>query len=317
MKLFIFIYLYVNLSEALKYFIPTKTTSKTDEEKCGISTPLIRHKIANGRLADSQEWPWNVKLIINDKHYLNSNVHCGGTIISKDTIITAAHCFDSILVLDDVLVYLYFDSIRLFQESLRLTSSKVKIHPKYIPAENYLGIEGPLNDIALIKFDFNSLTNSEFIVNSLKSQIIPVCLPNLNNYDQLTQVGTQAKILGYGHQNEFDELNEDLFLKNSNNFTLLQSADVYLSSLAKCKSNFESNRVKNKINSNTLCITGRIHPCLGDSGSALLVYYEYKWNLIGITSFAVSKSNYDKCGKFLSVVFARVSSYLNWILSNL
>lgn len=44
-------------------------------------------RIIGGTLAKLGQWPWQVTL-----HFMGSHV-CGGTLISSDFVLTAAHCF--------------------------------------------------------------------------------------------------------------------------------------------------------------------------------------------------------------------------------
>ena len=63
-------------------------------ESCGkrsfkIPTP----RIVGGRPAIDGEFPWQVSIQTNDG--TNTYIHfCGGTILSKYTILTAAHCLE-------------------------------------------------------------------------------------------------------------------------------------------------------------------------------------------------------------------------------
>lgn len=45
-------------------------------------------KIVGGRMALAHSWPWMISLRINNSHI------CGGTLIHKNWILTAAHCFE-------------------------------------------------------------------------------------------------------------------------------------------------------------------------------------------------------------------------------
>ncbi len=125
---------------------------------------------------------------------------------------------------------------------------------------------------------------------------------------------------------------------------VLQMADVKVSSNQACRDEVESIGIKSKINSDTICIRGPIHPCVGDSGGPLLCAgvsanniqgheadddeddsndsnddytpsQTNKWFLMGVTSFAVSTDENDKCGHFKSAVFGKVSHYNKWIKS--
>ena len=63
-------------------------------------TPLSagQHRIVGGQLAKTGQWPWQVylnKSITYEGEVITSD--CGGAIVSKDYILTAAHCvYDSV-----------------------------------------------------------------------------------------------------------------------------------------------------------------------------------------------------------------------------
>ena len=116
---------------------------------------------------------------------------------------------------------------------------------------------GPLNDIALVRFTLNNN----------KHLIPPICLPSppppqqlkTNYFDQFTN----CKILGQGFKNDVDEENFEMSKE-------LRLANVNLSSNDICRSKFEFDSVREKINNDTICITGSKHPCLGDSGFLII-----------------------------------------------
>ena len=181
---------------------------------------------------------------------------------------------------------------------------------------------GPHSDIALIEIKAET---------EVLNKLIPVCLPN---EDYQIRVGTRCKIMGNGFMNAYDE--DRFHMPN-----VLQMADVHISSNQACRDEVESIGIKSKINSDVLCIRGPIHPCVGDSGGPLVCsgassnniqghklnsenndnnyssddyeVVEDRWYLLGVTSFAVSTGDDDKCGSFKSAVFGKVSHHLKWI----
>ena len=43
-------------------------------------------RVVNGDNASPHAWPWQISLRVNGRHI------CGGSLIAKDWVITAAHC---------------------------------------------------------------------------------------------------------------------------------------------------------------------------------------------------------------------------------
>merc|ERR1712226_1673629 len=55
---------------------------------CGIEGPAREGRIVGGVEATEHAWPWQVALFIDDAWF------CGGSIISENYVLTAAHCAD-------------------------------------------------------------------------------------------------------------------------------------------------------------------------------------------------------------------------------
>lgn len=297
-----------------------------NSKKCGVFKPIIRNKVANGKSTQHFEWPWYVQVIVKT----DVEAYCGGTLISNEYILTAAHCFDDIpkeQLARATTVLLR--GIRLFNhrqndfEKIEAQAVAVILHPEYVPTmgndeAERLGIEpGPRNDIALIKINIERP--------EVRDKLMPACLPS--NYYKLP-IGTNCKIMGHGFTNP---QSEDTFTMPK----MLQMADVMISDNAMCRAEVDSEAIRTKITEDTLCIRGPIHPCVGDSGGPLICKgsepndirgagmneydYEYddgrdeEWYLAGVTSFAVSTDMNDKCGLFKSAIFGKVSHHRDWI----
>ena len=57
--------------------------------QCGIKPEEIKKRIVGGKISDPGEWPWQVLL---QWERLNNKSFCGGAILSRHFILTAAHC---------------------------------------------------------------------------------------------------------------------------------------------------------------------------------------------------------------------------------
>jgi hypothetical protein len=317
-----------------KTILASATTTKPIIKECGILKPLITNFVANGKTTPHNKWPWHAQIIIDGNDEDESETYCGGTLISKNFILTAAHCYDDLhaakrarntqILLNGISLPPNFKrKSKSGGAALKFRAINVYLHPDYVPAmsENEADaknqLPGPRNDLALVEINV-----SDKQINDL---LMPICLP-ASGYQLRTQ--TKCKIMGHGFMSDKDE---DNFVMP----TQLQMADVSISSNTACRNEVDSESIKLKINSDTICIRGPIHPCVGDSGGPLLCEgssrtlihgnleddEEYdendisikKWFLTGVTSFAVSTDENDKCGQFKSAVFGKVSHNIDWI----
>jgi len=71
-------------------FIESLSSKKNKVQTCGKSSFFSGERIIGGRLARNGEFPFAISLQIYNSNF--SAVLCGGSIIDKYTILTAAHC---------------------------------------------------------------------------------------------------------------------------------------------------------------------------------------------------------------------------------
>lgn len=300
-------------------------------EKCGEVRPTVTKYVAGGARMDNHEHPWYAQLVIHNSEYTESETYCGGTLISEQWVLTAAHCYDDMR--RDRLAkstHVIFRGLHGINRKFTAKADQVIIHPNYVPAmlpweAEAQGLKpGPFNDLALVHLTVQNMPPV------IRSRLVPVCVPAAH---VSVPEGTVCKIMGHGFMNAEDE-------KRFRMPSELQAANVRISSNRACQDDVESRTIKEKINEKTTCVRGRIQPCVGDSGGPLVCtgssrrhidggdhdadnlnddrvlsddFSPRKWYLIGVTSFAVSTDEHDHCGTFKSAVFGLVATQLDWI----
>jgi len=249
---------------------------------CGLKkSPMRRQtRIINGQESKVNEWPWMVSLQVGNQH------QCGGAVIGKRWIITAAHCLlrndgSPKWNTEDIKIYLGDHDLKDASETDTVEVYKVdnfKVHEKW-EGEPWL-----MNDIAVIKV-------SESID---LSQHTPVCLPRRNR----KYVGSKAMATGWGVESYTDP-------------GLAQSSDVLQEvSLSIRNSSFCSFWAPN-FGPGHLCAGGSgASICRGDGGGPLTVEGRTgRHTLVGVTIGTVQES----CDVDHPSYFVDVSYYRDWI----
>ena len=259
---------------------------------CGQSRfpPHDRLRIFGGQEVKQRgEWPWQVAL----EHY--RKLHCGGTLINEQWVVTAAHCViykNSRDVFPRIKVYLGVHNIteQYNDKNVQLRpSSKIIFHPRF----NWTTYD---SDIALIKLRWKV---------NITDNVRPACLPNRVQRQQL-KPGEKGVMLGWGDT----ELNQPT--------TLLRKVIMPVVGREKCQSVYKNEQWP--VTSNMVCAgydKGNKDSCNRDSGGGFLFYDRRKhrargqrWFLGGIISWG-----YPKCGtpgKY-SVYTRLTHRFVRWI----
>ncbi|XP_064101022.1 prostasin-like [Macrobrachium nipponense] len=203
---------------------------------------------------------------------------CGGSILSRDTIISAAHCFSSYTVGPLSSVDAVVGVSDIFSHSASVHSvSQIKIHENFSSST----LE---NDIAILTLAAPLTFNA---------YVQPVCLGT----DAMIFPKRKIETMGWG----FDGSEGDMPDK-------LQHVTLDIYNPETCK-NVYSEYVQDK---NFCTLTPGKDACIGDSGGPMVVEKENKWYQLGIISFGEGCAAPDKPN-----VAASIPYFKSWIFDNM
>lgn len=245
--------------------------SHSQSNVCGIAS--LNTKIVGGENAVPGAWPWQVSLQINGFHF------CGGSLISSNWVLTAAHCFASYTA-SQVTVYLGMYALQSNNPNSQSRSVlNVIRHPNYNSATND-------NDLTLLQLS-SAVTFTPYVT--------PVCLaaPGSTFF-----TNTQTWVTGWGNIASGVSLSSPM---------ILQEVEVPIVGNRQCNCLYGVG----SITGNMMCaglLAGGKDSCQGDSGGPLVAEQNGRWIQGGIVSFGqgCAQANYPG-------VYARVSPYQNWI----
>ncbi|XP_022218655.1 serine protease 3-like [Drosophila obscura] len=235
-------------------------------------------RIVNGELAEEGQFPYLVGVVMEQfLHPIIKSKLCGGSIISNEWILTAAHC----VPLLKKKVYIFYGSTQFKTAEVKeVSATNIHRHPKYRIILN----DKFRYDIALIqtpRVKFNNYIQS-----------IP--LPSPRDDRRSTKPGQSVISAGWGSSVLGGESVDRL------NWVELEIVDESV-----CERKYGGNLER------ILCVSTHEKKsiCSGDSGGPLVPKDENK--LIGIVSFGSTLG----CDVGQPVVYTNVITYLDWIES--
>lgn len=240
-----------------------------------------RPQVIGGEEAVPGQWPWMVALV----HAPIQNAHlgqfCGGTLVSPQWVLTAAHCTQG-LTASRIHVVLGRHNLT-SNEGERLAVTEIRVHPAFNP--NTLD-----SDLALLRLERPSV-----------QQTIPVATPEM--VEMLAYPGSIATVTGWGNTN--------LFIPHYPE--TLQQAQLPVVEREVCNSPTAYN---GGVTTNMLCAgydEGGLDSCKGDSGGPLMIAQEEdgNWVQVGVVSWGEGCAQMYRYG-----VYTQLANFADWIATN-
>ncbi|XP_026038170.1 transmembrane protease serine 2 [Astatotilapia calliptera] len=258
------------LTHSLLCFSKAVTLQCTE---CGKSSAAPSSRIVGGTEAVNGAWPWQVSLQVSGRH------SCGGSVISRYWILSAAHCFK--YSSSPSLWRVYYGDVNL-ENMFNSRVQKIIKHKDFDTRTNNY-------DIALLKLDTPLTFNNK---------VRPVCLPNV---DLNLSANRQAWITGWGALQSTGPTPK-----------IMNQAKVTIYSRATCNAPEVLNGEVTKAMFCAGSLEGGVDSCQGDSGGPLVVKEGNRWWLAGATSYGYGCALKNKPG-----VYANVPFFIDWIYENI
>ncbi|XP_077493779.1 chymotrypsin-1-like [Amblyomma americanum] len=252
-------------------------SNKINAPDCGISQPLGR--IINGSTISKTQVPWLVQVVTIS---LRGNVsYCGGSILNRNVILTAAHCVMNRSMFDNWKILVHYNTTNLFRGPM-IEVKRGIVHKRFERA-----VKG--YDIALLELN-KPLPNFDNFVR-------PVCLPRQGAKTP------QVKMLlaGYGAIDFQQNLPKKVLYLVTTTVPMKACCASFgwcychLTPIAFCTNNLRGTAYK------------------GDSGSPLTAYIRRGKATKAVQLGIVSFGNKRNPSGLVPNVFTRVSKYIKWV----
>ncbi|NWV73435.1 FA9 factor, partial [Dasyornis broadbenti] len=233
---------------------------------------LRRSQITGGMLCHRGHCPWQV-LLRNSRDI----GFCGGSLIGRRWVLTAAHCLD--LVSPQHVTLGDFDKYQREFKEQKIAVEQSWTHPHY-NSDNYNA------DIALLYLSSAAVLNE---------YVIPICLPSPNLAALLSEEGRVGMVSGWGATHE-----------RGSTLRFLMKVRLPIVGLERCQQAMDR-----LLTDSMFCAghsTAAADACKGDSGGPFTVAHRSTWFLLGVVSWGEGCAEQGKYG-----VYTRVSNYIPWI----
>ncbi|XP_017767893.1 PREDICTED: serine protease easter-like [Nicrophorus vespilloides] len=258
---------------------------------------VAQDRILSGIITGIDEFPWMALLEYVKKSDGTRTFYCGGSLIGKRYILTAAHCVSGKTMNTHRLINVRLGEWNIETEEdcinkksfkectdppVNVGIEKVIVHPNYNDSVKS-------NDIALIRLN-SDVHFSDFVR--------PICLPSDDDY---ARVGEKLFVAGWGRT------------ETAKSSAVKLKVQVPVTSRIYCRNKFRQANIP--IRDGQICAGGEKgrDSCTGDSGGPLMKGNPEteQWFVAGIVSFGTT------CGtESWPAVYTHVSVYNDWIHRN-
>ncbi|KAL3285736.1 hypothetical protein HHI36_000263 [Cryptolaemus montrouzieri] len=256
-----------------------------NEPNCGLS---FSNRIVGGKLAAVGKYPWLVRIGYGTSIKGRYQYLCGGTLIRKDVVITAAHCIEPKRSPDIIHVgETQITCSRSPCTDTRIQEVKVKSVIKHSEFSTVTGYA----DIALLKLE-RPVKYTDWVR--------PVCLSR----KVVNDIGQKAIVAGWGMENYITRERP----------SGLKELTMEIIAGKVCKTSFPQADFNSK---NYICGGGKPQEdtCGGDSGGPLMKILNLgdspRMYLMGVISFGSTKCGVGKPGIFTALLY-----HFDWIMDH-
>uniref|UniRef100_A0A4Y0BQE4 Peptidase S1 domain-containing protein n=1 Tax=Anopheles funestus TaxID=62324 RepID=A0A4Y0BQE4_ANOFN len=255
--------------------------------ECGERKVKTVFLVQHGTETKEGHWPWHTA--IYHRQGQDFEYACGGSIIDRNTILTAAHCLytsSGRIELDRLSVQVGRNQLsEASTRSQEHQAEQLIVHPGYSP-------DSVADDIALIRLA-TDITMTRYIQ--------PVCLWNMEPNHELI-VGRNGTVVGFGlteHDRVSDYLRQAA-IEVVDSWTCIQSDRVAYGST---------------LTAGMYCGGGKagVSVCNGDSGGGMFFQFSDNWYVRGVVSFMPLRENIGLCDGTKYTVFTDVAKYREWV----
>merc|ERR1719219_37144 len=261
----------------------SRQASSRAVNSCGCAAPSSSGRIVGGsEVSPKYKYPYQI-------YFQANGFMCGGTIINKRYVLTAAHClFDKFGNKHPVSRCSVILGEHNLDDQINEGGQIIAVD-RFIERADY-STRGHANDIAILKLK----TDIKFTDN-----VKPACLPTDTSKTYVGQMGT---VSGWGGTVGY-AFGQSVKQKVSTH--ALKVTEVKILGSSDCR------QITDGDSATRMCaFASGTDSCQGDSGGPMTVVENGKYTVVGVVSYGAG------CASTTPGVYARVTNYLSWISTN-